>query len=75
MARQLPLSHIRLDTKALGMSDFEASRKLKLGDPGVFVSEKLLHEDTLMIHPVNLGDVKTKVLIERLIDIRDDNER
>jgi len=53
MTRQLPLLHVRLDTKALRMSDFEASRKLKLGDPGVFAGETLLHEDTLMIHPVN----------------------
>ncbi|PZC50962.1 MAG: L-seryl-tRNA(Ser) seleniumtransferase [Chloroflexi bacterium] len=72
---QFPLLHIILDTNALKMSGFEASRKLKLGAPGVFVSEKLLHENTLIIHPINLDDARTEILIEKLIDVLGDNER
>ncbi len=53
----------------LGLSGHEVSQILKQGTPGVFVSEKLLHEDTLVIHPMNLNQERTEALARRLREV------
>jgi L-seryl-tRNA(Ser) seleniumtransferase len=61
-----PVLHLVLDSDALGMSAFDACRALKRGEPGVFPSEALLSEDTLVISPFNLDQRRTEALTERL---------
>lgn len=61
-----PVLHLALDSAALGMSGFEACRALKRGEPGVFPSEALLSQDTLVISPFNLDQQRTEALTERL---------
>lgn len=64
-----PMLHIILDKKLLGTSGFDTARRLKSSDPGVFVSEKLLHEDTLVIHPMNLDQTQTEILTKVLRNV------
>jgi L-seryl-tRNA(Ser) seleniumtransferase len=64
-----PLLHLVLDTETLGMSGFEFSQRLKSGTPGIFVNERLLAEDTLVVHPLNLGQTRTEVLTRRLREV------
>ena len=64
-----PMLHVVMDSTTLGMSGFEASHTLKQGNPGVFVSEKLVHEDTLVIHPMNLDQHSTEMLTQRLREL------
>ena len=61
-----PILNIRLDTTRLGRSGFDIAHELKNGGPGVFVNEKLLHEDTLVIHPLNLNGQSTEALTGQL---------
>ena len=61
-----PLLHLVLDAAALGRSGFDVSRELKEGNPGIFVSEKLLSQETLLIHPLNLSQPRTEATTERL---------
>ena len=43
--------------------------ELKRGEPRVFVNEKLLDENTLVIHPINLNKPLTESLAQRLRDV------
>ena len=61
-----PILDLLLDTEALGRSAFDISQELKRGEPGVFVQEKLLVEDTLTVHPLNLDQARTETLTARL---------
>ena len=58
-----------LNSKALGISGFEVSRRLRQDNPGVFASEKLLSEDTLVIHPLNLNQERTETVTRRLREV------
>ena len=64
-----PALHLKLDTEALGRSGFNISAELKRGDPAVFVQEKLLTEDTLVILSLNLNQERTELLAERLREV------
>jgi D-glucosaminate-6-phosphate ammonia-lyase len=61
-----PSLHLVLRTDALGRSGFDVSRELKQGNPGVFVSERLLAQDTLVINPMHLNRARTEALTRRL---------
>jgi L-seryl-tRNA(Ser) seleniumtransferase len=61
-----PSLQLILKTEALGRSAFEVSRELKQGNPGVFVNERLLAQDTLVINPMHLDRARTEALTERL---------
>ena len=61
-----PTLALVLDAGTLGRSAFDISKELRQGDPGVFVQEKLLPEETLTVHPLNLDDARTEALTERL---------
>jgi hypothetical protein len=47
-------------------SAFEIARELKHGDPGVFVNERLLEQETLVISPMHLDRARTDALTRRL---------
>ena len=61
-----PMLHLVLDAAALGRSAFNVSEQLKRGDPGVFVNERLLDQETLVIHPLNLDQASTEALTRQL---------
>lgn len=61
-----PLLHLVVDSNAIGKNGFELSALLKNSDPGVFVNEGLLHQDTLVIHPINLDQHRTESLVKIL---------
>ncbi|MBM3945003.1 MAG: aminotransferase class V-fold PLP-dependent enzyme [SAR202 cluster bacterium] len=61
-----PVLHLKLDTKAIGKSAFDVSLELKRGKPGIFVQEMGLMEDTLIVHPLNLNQERTRALTQRL---------
>jgi len=64
-----PLLNLVIDSKAVGKTGFEISGALKSGDPGVFVNEGLLHQDTLIIHPINLNQQRTETLANALRNV------
>ena len=64
-----PTLKLVLDVEALGRSAFDISKELRRGDPGVFVQEKLLPDDTLTVHPLNLDDARTEALTARLREV------
>jgi L-seryl-tRNA(Ser) seleniumtransferase len=68
-AEGYPLLHLVIDARALHKSGFDVSRELRQGDPGVFVNEKLLSEDTLVVHPLNLDQARTEALTGRLREV------
>jgi hypothetical protein len=53
----------------MGKSGFEVSKELKSGDPGIFVNEKGLPEDTLIVHPMNLNQSRTEIMTRRLREV------
>ena len=61
-----PSMHLVLDSRVLDKSGFEVCRELRAGEPGVFPSEALLSEDTLVISPFNLDQTRTEALTQRL---------
>jgi D-glucosaminate-6-phosphate ammonia-lyase len=61
-----PSLQLIVKTQVLGRSAFEVSRELKQGNPGVFVNERLLAQDTLVINPMHLDRARTEALTERL---------
>ena len=61
-----PVMRIALNEAALGISAFEVSRRLRSGDPAVFVQEKALPQGVLTIHPLNLDGRRTEALAAAL---------
>jgi L-seryl-tRNA(Ser) seleniumtransferase len=61
-----PILHLDIDAQALGKSGFEIAQRLKQGNPGVFVNEKSLSQDTLIVHPINLSQPQTEALTRQL---------
>jgi L-seryl-tRNA(Ser) seleniumtransferase len=62
----MPSLQLVLDRQGLGRSAFDIARELKRGDPGVFVNERLLEQDTLVINPMHLDRTRTEALTRRL---------
>lgn len=63
------LLHLVLDREALGRSGFEVCLELKQGNPGVYLSEVMLAQDTLVINPLNLNGPRTEALTHRLREV------
>lgn len=61
-----PSLQLLLNTRLLGRSAFDVSRELKQGDPGVFVNERLIAQDTLVINPTHLNRARAEALTRRL---------
>ena len=64
-----PMLHLIIDAQPIGKSGFEVSKELKSGDPGIFVNEKGLPEDTLIVHPMNLNQSRTEIMTRRLREV------
>jgi seryl-tRNA(Sec) selenium transferase len=62
----MPSLQLVLNRPVLGRSAFEIARELKHGDPGVFVNERLLEQETLVINPMHLDSARTDALTRRL---------
>ena len=62
----MPSLQLVLNRQGLGRSAFDVARELKRGDPGVFVNERLLEQDTLVINPMHLDRARTEALTRRL---------
>ena len=62
----MPSLQLVLNRQVLGRSAFDVARELKRGDPGVFVNERLLEQDTLVINPMHLDRARTEALTRRL---------
>ena len=64
-----PMLHLIINSQTVGKSGFEVSKELKSGDPGIFVNEKGLPEDTLIVHPMNLNQSRTEIMTRRLREV------
>ena len=64
-----PVMRIALDEAALGMDAFEISRRLRAGDPAVFVQEKALPQGVLTVHPLNLDEGRADALASALVAV------
>ena len=64
-----PMLHLIIDAQTMGKSGFEVSKELKNGDPGIFVNEKGLPGDTLIVHPMNLNQSRTEIMTRRLREV------
>ena len=64
-----PMLHLIINSQTVGKSGFEVSKELKNGDPGIFVNEKGLPEDTLIVHPMNLNHSRTEIMTRRLQEV------
>jgi D-glucosaminate-6-phosphate ammonia-lyase len=62
----MPSLQLVLNREVLGRSAFDIARELKRGDPGVFVNERLLEQETLVINPMHLDRARTEALTRRL---------
>ena len=62
----MPSLQLVLNRQVLGRSAFDIARELKRGDPGVFVNERLLEQETLVINPLHLDGPRTEALTRRL---------
>lgn len=69
-----PLLHLVIDVTALARTAFEVCLQLKEGEPGVFVGEMKLSEDTIMISALNLDQDRTEALTTRLREVLDDRD-
>ena len=55
-----PVMFVEIDESALGMDAYEVSRRLRSGQPALFVQEKGLPNGRLTIHPMNLTQDRTE---------------
>src|SRR5712691_905894 len=63
---RFPLLEIAIDEKALGRDAFAVCRRLRDGDPPIYVGHLRLPQGKLVIHPMNLDDENATVLTRRL---------
>jgi L-seryl-tRNA(Ser) seleniumtransferase len=63
---RFPVLHVRLDEAQLGLTAFEATRRLKVGSPAVYVNEGSLHNGVLVVHALSLDEAAVGVLVARL---------
>ena len=64
-----PVLEVQLKESALGKTAFEVSRKLKNGDPPVYVNETHLEEGVLVINPLNLNEEQAAIVARRLLEV------
>jgi L-seryl-tRNA(Ser) seleniumtransferase len=63
---RLPQLELRLDDVQLGLTAYQANRRLRAGTPSVYVNEGRLHESRLVLLPLGLDEQSIAPLIERL---------
>jgi hypothetical protein len=65
---RFPVLTITLDEVALGRSATDVCRRLRAGDPPIYVGHGRLAEGRLVIHPLHLDDAKAEILGRRLCE-------
>jgi L-seryl-tRNA(Ser) seleniumtransferase len=63
---RFPLLEIAVDEKALGRTALEVCRRLRRGNPPIYVSHGRLYQGRLVIHPMHLDQDAAQVLTRRL---------
>lgn len=63
---RFPKLDVRVDEIRLGLTAFEANRRLKTGSPAVYVNEGSLHQGALVLLPLGLDDSSVAPLVARL---------
>jgi hypothetical protein len=63
-----PLLHITLQGPDAGRAALEVCRRLRRGTPPVYVGHRLLHQGTLLVHPMHLDDRAADTLARRLLE-------
>ncbi len=63
-----PLLHVSLHGPNAGRAALELCRRLRHGTPPVYVGHRLLHQGTLLVHPMHLDDCAADTLARRLRD-------
>ena len=64
-----PTVEIRLDEENLGQTAFAVSRKLKYGEPAVYVNETKLAQGILEVNPINLTERRAVIVADRLLQV------
>ena len=65
----MPALKIKLDSKQLGKDAFDVSSELKSGNPRLFVNEKSLHDNILIITTINLNQDLADIVGKRLREV------
>jgi D-glucosaminate-6-phosphate ammonia-lyase len=65
-AQSLPTLEIIIDQEKLGRSALEVCRRLRKGQPSIYVGHGMLAQGKLVIHPLHLNDASTPILSRRL---------
>lgn len=61
-----PMLEVKIDDKVLGRSAAEVARRLKDGDPSIYVRDRYLNQGFVIIHSINMDEETTKIVGERL---------
>jgi L-seryl-tRNA(Ser) seleniumtransferase len=61
-----PLLHVTVPGADAGRTALDLCRRLRRGTPPVYVGHRLLHQGTLLVHPMHLDDCSAVVLARRL---------
>jgi D-glucosaminate-6-phosphate ammonia-lyase len=71
-----PLLHVTMQGADAGPAALEVCRRLRSGTPPVYVGHRLLHQGTLLVHPMHLDDRAAEALVRRLREelTREDEE-
>jgi L-seryl-tRNA(Ser) seleniumtransferase len=67
-AESFPTLVIHVDESALGHNATEVCRRLRAGDPPIYVGHARLAEGRLVIHPLHLDDAMIEILSRRLLE-------
>jgi hypothetical protein len=65
----VPTLKVKLDAAGLGRDAFEVSMKLRNGEPRLWVNEKSLPNDVLLITAINLDEPLADVVGQRLREV------
>lgn len=61
-----PLLEIQLNERALGFTAYDLVARLKKGTPPIHLGERKVMDGSILIHPANLSESSTAVVLERL---------
>jgi hypothetical protein len=65
----MPALKIKLDSKQLGKDAFDVSSELKSGNPRLFVNEKSLTDNILIITTINLNQDLADIVGKRMKEV------
>jgi L-seryl-tRNA(Ser) seleniumtransferase len=65
-AEGFPVLHVTVRAREAGRAALEICRRLRRGRPPVYVGHRLLHQGTLIVHPMQVDDGAEETLAQRL---------